>query len=106
MSLYGCEMLFSTAFHPQTDGMAEVTNRIMKQLLLCSAEEEDREEKLPNLEMVYNRRPQLRTKESPNYVMLGRQLKFPVDLDFSRAAVPAAMETASEMQAVWERVRQ
>ena len=29
MSLYGCELLF-TAFHSQTDGMAEVTNRTLK----------------------------------------------------------------------------
>ena len=105
MSLYGCELLFSTAFHSQTDGMAEVTNRTLKQLLCC-AEEEDWGEKLPSLEMVYNSSPQSRTKESPHYVMVGRQLKFPVDLDFSGATVPAATETASEMQAVWERVRQ
>ena len=71
-------------------------------MLLCCAEEEDWEEKLPYLEMVYNRSPQLRTKESPHYVMVGRQLKFPADLNFSRATVPAAIETASEMQAVWE----
>ena len=106
MSLYWCELLFSMAFHPQTDGMAEVTNRTLKQLLLCCAEEEGWEEKLPYLEMVYNRSPQSMTKETPHYVMVGRQLKFLVDLDFSRATVPAAAETASEMQAVWERVRQ
>ena len=47
MSLYGCEMLFSTVFHPQTDGMAEVTNITLKKLLLFCAEEEDWKEKLP-----------------------------------------------------------
>ena len=99
-------MLFSTVLHPQTDGMVEVTNRTLKQLLLCCAEEKGWEERLPFLEMLYNSSPQSRTKESPHYVMVGRQLKFPVDLDFSGATVPAATETASEMQAVWERIRQ
>ena len=94
-------MLFSIAFHPKTDGMAEVTNRTLKQLLLSCAEEEDSEEKLPYLEMVYNSSPQSRTKENSHYVIVGRQLKFPVGLDFSGATVPAATETASEMQAVW-----
>ena len=75
-------------------------------MLLCCAEEEGWEEKLPYLEMAYNSSPQSRTKESPHYVMVGRQLKFPVDLDFSGATVPDATETASEMQAVLERVRQ
>ena len=58
------------------------------------------------MEMVYNSNPQSRTKESPHYVMFGKQLKFPVDLDFSGATMLAATETASEMQAVWEQVRQ
>ena len=106
MSLYGCELLFSTAFYPRTDRIAEVTNRILKQLLLCCAEEENKEERLPYLEMVYNSSPQSRTTESLYYVMVGRQLKFPMDLELSRATVPAATETASEIQAVWERVRQ
>ena len=74
MSLYGCELLFSVAFRPQTNGMAEFTNRTLKQLLLCCAEEEGWEEQLPYLEMVYNSSPQSRTKECPHYVMVGRQL--------------------------------
>ena len=100
MRLYGCDLLFSTAFHPQTDGMAEVTNRTLKQLLSSCAEKEEWEEKLPYLEIVYNSNPQSRTKESPHYAMVGRQWKFPVDLQFSGATVPAAIETASEMQPV------
>ena len=106
MGLYRCELLFSIALHPLMNAMAEVNNRILKQLLLCCAEEEGWEEKLAYLEMVYSSSPQSRTKEIPHYVMVGRQLKFPVDLDFSGATVPAATEAASEIQAVWERVRQ
>ena len=75
-------------------------------LLQVAVLQDSWEEKLPYLEMVYNSSPQSRTKESPHYVMVGRQLKFPADLDFSRATVPAATDNASEMQAVWERVRQ
>ena len=61
MILCGCELLFSTVFHRQTDGMAEATNRTLKQLLLCCAVEEDWQEKLaealPYQKMVYNRSP-------------------------------------------------
>ena len=56
--------------------------------------------------MAYNSSPQSRTKDNPHYMMVGKQLKFPVDLDVSGATVLAATETASEIQAVWERVRQ
>ena len=68
LSLYECELLFSTAFHPQTDEMAKVTNRTLKQLLLHCAEAEDWEEKLLYLEMVYNSSTQSRTKKIPHYV--------------------------------------
>ena len=72
MSLYGCYLLLSTAFHPQTDGMSQVTNRTLKQLLLYCMEEKDWEKKLPYLEMVYNSSSQLTTKESSHYMMTGR----------------------------------
>ena len=72
------------------NGMAEVTNRTLKQLLLCCAEDKDWEEKLPYIDMVYNSSPQSRTKESLHHMMTGRQLKFPVDLDFSGGTMPAA----------------
>ena len=74
--------------------MTEVTNRTLKQLLLCCAEEDGWDEKLPYLKMVYNSSPRSRIKESLHYVMIGRQLKFLVDLDFSGATMPTAVKTA------------
>ena len=67
MSHFKTNLNFSTAYHPQTDGMAEVTNRTMAALLRTHcAIARDWHQQLPMVQMVYNATPQSRTGESPH----------------------------------------
>ena len=54
--LLGTKLLFSTAYHPQTDGQTEVTNRTLTTLLrsLVSKTLKDWDLKLPHVEFAYN----------------------------------------------------
>jgi len=60
-------LLFSTAYHPQTDGQTEVTNRTLATLLrsLVSKSLKDWDLKLPHAKFTYNRSPSHATKLSP-----------------------------------------
>ena len=48
---------FSTAYHPQTDGMAEVTNHTMEQLLRLHCKDATWVQWLPYVEFVINTTP-------------------------------------------------
>jgi len=65
--LLGTKLLFSTAYHPQTDGQTEVTNRTLATLLrsLVSKSLKDWDLKLPHAEFAYNRSPSYATKHFP-----------------------------------------
>ena len=81
MQHFQTELHFTTAFHPQTDGMAEVTNRTLGQLLRTHCNEEQAwKDQLPYLQMVHNATPQSRTSISPYKLATGRDLLLPVDL--------------------------
>ena len=64
--MLGTKLLFSTAYHPQTDGQTEVTNRTLENILrtLVKKNTKDWDEKLAYAEFAYNRCPSLTTKYS------------------------------------------
>ena len=78
----GTKLLFSTSYHPQTDGQTEVTNRTLGALLrgLVSKTQKDWDIKLAHAEFAYNRSPTYATKHSPFEVVYGVNPKLPIDL--------------------------
>ena len=78
----GTKLLFSTSYHPQTDGQTEVTNRTLGALLrgLVSKTHKDWDIKLAHAEFAYNRSPTYATKHSPFEVVYGVNPKLPIDL--------------------------
>ncbi|KAA3466139.1 Transposon Ty3-I Gag-Pol polyprotein [Gossypium australe] len=69
----GTKLLFSTTFHPQTDGQMEVVNRVLSTLLRAIIRKNLKswEECLPHIEFAYNRFVHSATKHSPFEVVYG-----------------------------------
>ena len=78
----GTTLKFSTAFHPQTDGQTEVTNRSLGNLLRCLIQEntDTWDELLPRIEFAYNTSQHRAIGYSPFQVNTGRVPNLPVDL--------------------------
>jgi hypothetical protein len=72
----------STAFHPQTDGQTERTNRTLEQMLrhYVNHQQDDWDEWLPVMEFAYNSAEQSSIHMSPFYCDLGRQPRLPSTL--------------------------
>ena len=68
------KQLFTSAFHPQTDGQAEIAVRAAKTMLqcFCRARPRDWDEMAPLMAAGYNMTPHSSTKESPFFLMFGR----------------------------------
>ena len=80
--LMGTTLQFSTAFHPQTDGQTEVTNRSLGNLLRCLVQENAAtwDDLLPRVEFAYNASSHRATGYSPFQVNTGHTPNLPVDL--------------------------
>ena len=78
----GTSLLFSSSFHPQTDGQTEVTNRTLGTLLRCMLRNNPRrwEELIPFVEFAYNRSRHSATQLTPFEVVYGRNPLTPMDL--------------------------
>jgi hypothetical protein len=81
-NLLGTKLLFSTAYHPQTDGQTEVTNRTLGTLLRTLVHKNIREWdlKLCHAEFAYNRAPSHATKHSPFECVYGTNPLLPISL--------------------------
>jgi hypothetical protein len=74
------KLLFSTAYHPQTDGKTERVNQILEDMLRMHVMHQPRkwEDYLPLVEFAYNNVYQASLKMSPFEVLYGRQCNTPV----------------------------
>jgi len=78
----GTKLLFSTKYHPQTDGQTEEVNRTISQLLraLIQKNLKSWEECLPFVEFAYNRTVHSATSFSPFEIVYGFNPLTPMDL--------------------------
>lgn len=80
-SLMGIQKLNTTAYHPQTDGLVERFNRTLTEMLSKTVEKngKDWDQKLPYVLFAYRSSPQSSTKESPFFLLYGRDPKLPIE---------------------------
>merc|ERR1711893_451990 len=80
--LMGIKKTQTTPYHPRGDGMVERMNKTLEDMLAhCVSERQtDWNQHLPLLAMAYQSAPHSTTAESPNLLMLGREVTLPVDL--------------------------
>ena len=79
--------LRTTAYHPQTDGIPERFNRIIKTMLtqfVYDQKQDDWDTKLDELSFAYNTAVHAVTKFSPFEMMFGRIPKLPIDLVYDQ----------------------
>ncbi|VDI69815.1 Hypothetical predicted protein, partial [Mytilus galloprovincialis] len=80
----GVQKTHSTPYRPQSSGLVERYNRTLKQMLSMFVNEHrnDWDEHIPYLMMAYRSTVHSTTKCTPNSLMLGREIRCPVDLMF------------------------
>jgi transposase InsO family protein len=78
----GTKLLFSTTYHPQTDGQTEVVNRTLSTMLRAILKKNIKmwEEYLPHVEFVYNRSFHSTTKMCLFKIVYGLLPRAPIDL--------------------------
>ncbi|XP_038052806.1 uncharacterized protein LOC119725470 [Patiria miniata] len=82
--LLGIEKTRTTPYNPKSDGMIERFNRTLVTMVSMMIEphrrQRDWDEKIPLATFAYRASPQESTGESPNMLMLGREVRLPIDL--------------------------
>ncbi|KAK8944242.1 hypothetical protein KSP39_PZI007782 [Platanthera zijinensis] len=76
------KLLFSSAYHPQTDGQTEVVNRSLGNLLRCLVSDHTStwDLLLPHAQLSYNNSKNRSTGLSPNEIVHGYKAPVPLDL--------------------------
>jgi hypothetical protein len=102
----GTELRFSTAYHPQTDGQSERTNRTLEEVLrhyVC-ARQDDWDDYLGLAEYAINDSVSPTTGYTPFYLMYGQHPNSPIDLAIG-SAVPDAQATVEAMAELLEHAK-
>ncbi|XP_043207943.1 uncharacterized protein LOC122373698 [Amphibalanus amphitrite] len=112
-SLLEITHLFTTPYHPQFDGLCERFNRTLASMLRAFVQEHQRDwdVHLPYVMYAYRTAVQESTKETPFFLMFGRQSREPLDLllrseeDPDNLALTSKPAMVVRMHAAFERVQ-
>ena len=111
--LLGTKKISTTAYHPQTDGLVERFNRTLTDMLSKKVHHsgKDWDVQLPYVLFAYRSSPQESTKESPFFLLYGRNPCLPSEAIFN-SSVPLkreivdledySTEVATRMSLAWE----
>ena len=100
----GTTLLMSTAYHPQTDGQTENSNKTLETVLrsVVNFEQSDWDTHLTAAELAVNSSKNATTGYSPFFLSHGFEPRLPIDAAIAPLPRPAASNaTATEMHARW-----
>ena len=105
------KLLFSSAFHPQTDGQTEVVNRSLGNLLSCLVGDKASswDLVLPQAEFAYKSSVNRSTGRSPFEIVAGLSPRRPIDLVPALDGVRLSLDAdnfSEHMRTIHEEVRQ
>jgi hypothetical protein len=98
--LCGTQLKMSTAYHPQTDGQTERSNRTLEDILrhYVSAEQDDWDEHLTAAEIAVNSSVQAATGFSPYYLNFGDHPVFPTHVPLESVKNETLYELMQRLQ--------
>ena len=100
------ELHFGTTFYSQTDGLAEINNPTLEQLLQPHCSEGKWVDQLLMLALLYNAAPQHQTQLSPYFVATGRQPLLARDLVLYDLKVLATEDFPKDIKNLWSTIYQ
>ena len=100
------KLLYSSAYHPQTDGQTERMNRTLEQMLRIYTYREpaEWEKRLGAVEFAYNNATQASTRYSPFFLMYGEHPHLPLALSDHKAEFDINVESAQSFMQHFHKV--
>jgi hypothetical protein len=105
----GTVKLFTTTYHPQTDGMVERFNKTLTEMLVMTAEQhkDDWDVVLPYTLFAYRTAEHASTGNDPFFLTYGRLANFPLQTSIAEiSSVPENVEYAQRMVLELEKARE
>ena len=105
-TLMGMKKINTTSYHPQTDGLVEQFNRTLTDMLAKTVRKggDDWDERLPYVLFAYRTSLQDSTKESPFFLIYGRDARLPTEAALAPPVAREELDVDSYKSEVVERM--